>query len=43
MQKEEIKFADSLLFEGMTSIRAIIAGIDSGINDREIKEIFFDQ
>ena len=43
MQKEEIKFADSLVFEGMTSIRAIIAGIDSGINDRKIKEILFDQ
>ena len=29
MQKEEIKFVDSTVFEGMTSIRSIIKGIDS--------------
>ena len=43
MQKEEIKFADSLVFEGMTSIRAIINGIDSGVNDRVIQEVMFDK
>lgn len=42
MQKESIKFADSLVFEGMTSIRAIIAGIDAGINDRRITTILYD-
>ena len=42
MQKEEVKFQDSLCFEGMTSIRAIIEGIDSGINDRKISKILFD-
>lgn len=42
MQKEEVKFKDSLCFEGMTSIRAIIEGIDSGINDRKISKILFD-
>jgi len=42
MQKESIKFADSLVFEGMTSIRAIISGIDSGINDRRITTILYD-
>ena len=43
MQKEEIKFKDSTVFEGMTSIRAIIRGIDSGINKRKIQSILFDK
>lgn len=43
MQKESIKFQDSLCFEGMTSIRAILEGIDSGVNDREIESILFDK
>jgi 23S rRNA (guanosine2251-2'-O)-methyltransferase len=43
MQKESIKFQDSLSFEGMTSIRAIIEGIDSGVNDRQIIKILFDK
>ena len=43
MQKEQIKFQDSCVFEGMTSIRAIIAGIDSGVNDRRISKILFDK
>ena len=43
MQKESLKFTDSLVFEGMTSIRAILRGIDSGINDRRIIRIMFDK
>ncbi len=43
MQKETIKFSDSLIFEGMTSIRAIIKSIDSGISDRRIEKILFDK
>ena len=43
MQKENIKFQDSLCFEGMTSIRAIIEGIDSGVNDRKISTILYDK
>lgn len=43
MQKEDIKFEDFGVFEGMTSIRAIISGIDAGINDRKIKKILFDK
>ena len=43
MQKEDIKFKDSTIFEGMTSIRAIIKGQQSGINDRKIIKIFFDK
>ena len=43
MQKENIKFEDFGVFEGMTSIRAILKGIDSGINDRKIEKILFDR
>lgn len=43
MQKEEVKFKDSTVFEGMTSIRAILRGIDAGVNDRKIIKILFDQ
>ena len=43
MQKEEIKFQDSCVFEGMTSIRAILRGIDSAVNDRKIEKILFDK
>ena len=43
MQKEYLKFEDALCFEGMTSIRAIIEGIDSGINDRQIETILYDR
>ena len=42
MQKESIKFSESLVFEGMTSIRAIISAIDAGINDRKINTILYD-
>ena len=43
MQKENIKFQDSLSFEGMTSIRAIIEGIEKGINDRKISTVLYDK
>ncbi|MBE6534640.1 MAG: RNA methyltransferase [Ruminococcaceae bacterium] len=43
MQKEERKFCDSTVFEGMTSIRAIIKSIDAGTNDRKIEKILFDK
>ena len=42
MQKEELRFKDSLVFEGMTSIRAILRGIDTGVNTRQIKHILYD-
>ena len=42
MQKEQIKFQDSCIFEGMTSIRAILRGVDSGVNNREIVKIMYD-
>ena len=43
MQKETIKFTSSTIFEGMTSIRAIIKSIDEGISDRRIEKIFYDK
>lgn len=41
MQKEENKFCDSSLFEGMVSIRAVLAAAKDGTNDRKIKRIFY--
>lgn len=43
MQKEEVKFTASRIFEGMTSIRAIIKAIDAGITDRRLEKIIFDK
>ncbi len=43
MIKEETRFVDSCVFEGMTSIRAILSAIDQGISDRKILKILFDQ
>lgn len=43
MQKEELKFVESTVFEGMTSIRSILRGIDSGVNNRKINTILFDK
>ena len=42
MIKENIKFQDSTVFEGMTSIRAIIKGNEKGCNDRKIETIYYD-
>ncbi len=43
MLKEETRFVNSCIFEGMTSIRAILTAIDAGISDRKILKIVFDQ
>lgn len=43
MIKEQIKFESSVIFEGMTSIRAILRAIDSKTNDRRIEEIWYDK
>ncbi len=42
MKKEELRFEESTVFEGMTSIRAVIRAAESGTNDRRIKRILFD-
>ncbi len=43
MQKEELKFAESTVFEGMTSIRAILKSNELNINDRKIETILYDK
>lgn len=43
MIKEEIKFQNSTVFEGMTSIRAILSAIDNKISDRKIEKIFYEK
>lgn len=42
MIKENVRFIDSTIFEGMVSIRAIIKSIDNGTNTRRIKKIIYD-
>lgn len=42
MKKEESRFAASTLFEGMTSIRAVLTAMDAGISDRRIEKILVD-
>ncbi len=43
MIKEATRFKDSTVFEGMTSIRAIIKGIDECGNTRRIQTILYDK
>lgn len=43
MIKEEIRARASVIMEGMTSISALLAAREAGVNDREIKEILYDR
>ena len=43
MLKESSRYENSTVFEGMTSIRAVIKGADSNISDRKIIEIIYDR
>ena len=43
MQKEETKFSDSTILEGMTSIRALLEGKKRGVNDRRILTVYYDE
>ena len=43
MQKEEEKFADSTVLEGMTSLRALWRGQKAGVNDRRILHLYYDE
>lgn len=43
MKKEESRFGESLVFEGMTSIRACINACDTGISDRRILKVYVDK
>lgn len=42
MKNEISRFKASTVFEGMTSIRAVIKATDDGISDRRISEILYD-
>jgi len=42
MKKEESRFAPSNVMEGMVSFRAVINGIQSGVNDRKIIKVLVD-
>ena len=42
MQKEAVKFQSSTLFEGMTSIRALLEAMNRGVSDRRIESILLD-
>ena len=43
MQKEDSRFAESTIMEGMISFRAVIKGIESGISDRPILRVLYDK
>ena len=43
MKKEETRFGPSSLMEGMTSISALFAARDAGLNDRAVEKILFDR
>lgn len=43
MIKEESRFADSVIFEGMTSIRAVLSAASSNYNSRRIRSVLYDQ
>ena len=42
VRKEEEKFAPSCVMEGIVSVRAVIAGRESGVNERKIKKVLYD-
>lgn len=41
MQKEDIKFENSTVLEGMTSLRALFAAQKAGINDRKVLRLLY--
>lgn len=43
MKKEEQRFADSLIFEGMTSIRAVIQSMENKSGSRRIIKIYYSE
>ncbi len=43
MIKEESRFGASNIFEGMTSVSALLSAREAGINDRPVNEILFDR
>ncbi len=43
MKKEESRFIESTVFEGMTSIRAVITAAENGISNRKIETLLIDE
>lgn len=43
MKKEELRYEDSTLMEGMISFRAVIRGMESGVSDRRILRVLYDR
>ena len=43
MQKETVRFENSAILEGMTSIRALFGGRDAGNNNRKVLRLLFDE
>lgn len=43
MKKEESRFAEANLFEGMTSLRAVIHAMENGVSDRKILRVVVDR
>lgn len=43
MKKEESRFAETNLFEGMTSLRAVIHAMENGVSDRKILRVVVDR
>lgn len=43
MKKEESRFVDANLFEGMTSLRAVIHAMENGVSDRKIMRVVVDR
>ena len=43
MKKEELRYEDSTLMEGMFSFRAVIRGMESGVSRRRILRVLYDR
>ena len=43
MQKEEVRYEQSTVMEGMISFRAVIRGIENGVSDRPILRVLYDR
>lgn len=43
MKKEELRYEDSTLMEGMISFRAVIRGMESGVSRRRILRVLYDR
>lgn len=43
MKKEESRYADAVIFEGMTSLRAVIRAMEEKISDRRILRVIVDE